>query len=121
VSAPAERPRPATYLPDLAGLAQVQPDKLGHHTAMNVAGARVIVLAFAAGATLADHRTPFPLLLQALDGHLDITADGQRYSLRPGALLHLDASVVHAVEAREPSRLCLFLLGAGTDGHGTIR
>jgi quercetin dioxygenase-like cupin family protein len=113
VNAPRDEAAPATYLPDLAGLAPVQSGKLGHHTAMNVPGARVIVLAFETGGTLADHRTPFPLLLQALDGYLDITADGEHYALRPGALLHLEASVVHAVEAREPSRLCLFLLGAG--------
>jgi quercetin dioxygenase-like cupin family protein len=95
---------------DLRALAPIEPGKLGHHVALDAGGARVIVLAFEAGHVLKEHRAPRPLLLQAIDGHLRLTATGETHDLRPGGLLFLDASVVHAVEAVEPSRLALTLL-----------
>lgn len=100
-----------TAIEDLRALAPIEAGKLGHHTALEASGVRVIVLAFERGHQLREHRTPHPLLLQAVDGYLRITSNDHVIDLRPGGLVHLPASVPHAVEAVEPSRLSLTLLG----------
>ena len=101
-----------TSIPDLLALAPVEPGALGHHTVLDTDSARVIVLAFEQGHLMKEHRAPRPLLLQAIDGHLRITADGRTVELQPGGLLYLPASLPHAVEAVLPSRLSLTLLGS---------
>ncbi|MDN5750888.1 MAG: cupin domain-containing protein, partial [Pseudonocardia sp.] len=100
-----------TAIEDLRASAPIEAGKLGHHTVLETAGARVIVLAFERGHHMKEHRAPRPLLLQAVDGHLRITAAERTVDLRPGGLMHLPASMPHAVEAVEPSRLSLILLG----------
>jgi quercetin dioxygenase-like cupin family protein len=99
-----------TVVSDLLQRAPVEPGKLGHHTALETAGARVIVLAFPDGHVLKEHSAPRPIIMQALDGVLRVTAAGQTHDLRPGDLIHLAASVPHAVEALANSRLSLTLL-----------
>jgi quercetin dioxygenase-like cupin family protein len=101
-----------TSIPDLLAMAPVEPGKLGHHTVLDTDSARVIVLAFEHGHHMKEHKAPRPLLVQAIDGHLRITAEGRTVELRPGGLLYLPASLPHAVEALSPSRLCLTLLGS---------
>jgi len=71
----------------------------------------VVVLTFAAGHVLEEHRAPKTLLMQALDGRLRVTAGGRVTELVPGALLRLDASLMHEVEALEESRLMLIMVG----------
>jgi quercetin dioxygenase-like cupin family protein len=100
-----------TAIEDLLAVAPIEAGRLGHHTVLATPSARVVVLAFDRGHLMKEHRAPRPLLLQALDGHLRITADDRTVDLRPGGLLYLPASVTHAVEAVQPSRLCLTLLG----------
>ena len=63
-----------------------------------------------AGQVLTEHTAAVPALLQVLDGHLRITADGRTVDLRPGGLVHLAARLPHTVEAVEPSRLQLTML-----------
>ncbi|WP_370936571.1 cupin domain-containing protein [Amycolatopsis sp. cg13] len=96
---------------DLLALAPIEAGKLGHHTVLDAEGVRVIVLAFEQGHVLKEHRAPRALLLQALDGHLRLTAAGETVDLRPGGLVHLPPSMPHAVEAVADSRLSLTLLG----------
>lgn len=96
---------------DLRALAPIEPGKLGHNTVLKTDAARVIVLAMERGYRLTEHRTPRPLLLQAVDGCLQVTVADRVVDLRPGGVLYLPASMLHEVEALEPSRLSLTLLG----------
>ena len=49
--------------------------------------------------------------MQALDGHLRVTAAGRTVDLLPGGLIRLDALLHHEVEAVGDSRLMLTLIG----------
>ena len=80
---------------------------LGHSTVLNTPDVRIIVLAFAAGHILKQHAAPFTLLMQALDGHLLVTSDGQELDLRPGGLIRMDPRLPHSVQAYVDSRLML--------------
>lgn len=104
-------PAPVTFVADVRAGAAVEPGRLGHTTVLSSPDVRVVVLTFEAGHVMKEHRAPKTLLMQALDGRLRITAGGQVTELVPGALLRLDASLTHEVEALEASRLMLTLIG----------
>ena len=78
---------PLTFLADLFDLAPVPQSGLGHSTVISAPDVRVIVLAFSAGHILKQHAAPFTLLMQALDGHLLVTSNGEEMDLRPGGLI----------------------------------
>ena len=98
-------------LVDVLADVPVEPGKLGHHTLLNAGGVRVIALSFDEGHELREHRAPHPILLQALDGHLRVIADDLTYDLLPGSVLYLPAGLPHAVDAVEPSRLTITMVG----------
>jgi quercetin dioxygenase-like cupin family protein len=91
--------------------APIVPGKVGHHTVLSVGEARVIALSFDRGQHMKEHRSHHPLILQALDGHVQVTAAGQTLDLRPGALMYLPNALAHSVEALAPSRVTLTPLG----------
>jgi quercetin dioxygenase-like cupin family protein len=102
---------PTSFVADVRDGAEPGPRGLGHSTVLSSPDVRVVVLTFEAGHVMKEHRAPKTLLLQALDGRLRITAGGEVTELVPGALLRLEASLLHEVEALEPSRLMLTLVG----------
>jgi quercetin dioxygenase-like cupin family protein len=101
----------AVTLIDVLTDAPIESGKLGHHTVLSVGGLRVIALTFDRGQQMREHRTHHPVLLQALDGHVRVTADGRVHDLRPGVLLYLPDAQPHSVEALEPSRITLTPIG----------
>jgi quercetin dioxygenase-like cupin family protein len=99
-----------TIITDLLDAAPIEEGRLGHHTVLKAGDVRVVVLAFEAGHTLNDHSSPKTLLMQALDGELGVTADGEMFTLVPGAIVRLDAGVRHEVHAVTDARLMLTLI-----------
>jgi quercetin dioxygenase-like cupin family protein len=69
------------------------------------------VLTFPAGQVMKDHAAPKTILLQALDGHLRVTADGDVTDLLPGGVIRIEKLIRHQVEAVAESRLMLTLVG----------
>jgi quercetin dioxygenase-like cupin family protein len=97
-------------LADVANLVSIQPDATVSRTVLQAEGARVVPFSFDAGQVLTEHTAAVPALLQVLDGHLRITADGRTVDLHPGGLVHFAARLPHAVEVVGPSRLQLTML-----------
>ncbi|MEO8557149.1 MAG: cupin domain-containing protein [Actinomycetota bacterium] len=97
-------------LSDVASLVDIQSEATVSRTVLQAEGARIVLFSFDAGQVLTEHTAAVPALLQVLDGHLRITADGRTVDLRPGGLVHLAARLPHAVEAVEPSWLQLTML-----------
>ena len=102
---------PLTVFDDVRANSAVVPGRLGHTVVLESPGVRVLVLTFEAGPVLKEHRVPKILLMQALEGHLRVTAGGQVTDLVPFGLLRLDAALPHEVEALEESRLMLTQIG----------
>lgn len=103
--------KPAMHdLTDVASLVEIQPDATVSRTVLQAEGARVVLFSFDTGQVLTEHTAAVPALLQVLEGHLRITADGRTVDLLPGGFVHLAARLPHAVEAVEPSRLQLTML-----------
>lgn len=101
-----------TALDDLGALAPVQPEATVSRTVLRADGATVVLFAFDAGQELTEHTAAVPVLLQVLDGHLVVGAEGRTVDLRPGGVVHLGARVPHTVEAPTASRLVLTMLHA---------
>lgn len=99
-----------TAVHGLPSLVDPGADKPGVQRVMVADGARVVVFEFAAGQGLKEHTAAFPILVQAVAGHLQFTADGRTIDLRPGDLAHLSARLPHAVHAVTAATLQLVML-----------
>lgn len=74
-------------------------------------GASVIRLAFQAGQVMREHSAPRPILVQVLEGHITFSIGDEALDLPRGAIVHVDARVMHEVTALEDSHLLLILCG----------
>lgn len=101
-----------TDLSELAPLVEVQPESTVSRTVLRGQGLRVVLFAFDAGQVLTEHTAAMPVVLQTLEGHLRITADGRTVDLVPGGVVHLSTRLPHEVEAVEPSKLALLMMDA---------
>lgn len=99
-----------TDLADLAPLVAVQPEATVSRTVLRAEGVRIVLFAFDAGQVLTEHTAAVPVLLQVLEGHLRVTADGRDVDLRPGGVVHLGTRLPHAVEAVTATKLALVML-----------
>lgn len=103
-------PTDMIYVHDLAAKAEVAEDSTVSRTVVKAEGMRLVLFAFDAGQELTEHTAAVPVLVQALDGAFDFTADGRTVDLRPGDVVHLRTRVPHAVLAREAGRLLLTMI-----------
>ncbi len=99
-----------TDLPDVRSLVEVADDSTVSRTVLKADGARLVLFSFDVGQELTEHTAAMPVLLQALDGRLSVTAAGRTVELVPGGVVHLTARLPHAVRALEPTRLLLTML-----------
>jgi quercetin dioxygenase-like cupin family protein len=107
-----ETDAPMTYLPRVADLVSVAEGSTVSRTVLKGEGANLVLFSFDAGEELSEHTAAMPVLLQALDGRLEVSADGRTVELVPGDVIHLGTRVPHSVRALEPSRLLLTMITA---------
>jgi quercetin dioxygenase-like cupin family protein len=74
------------------------------------AGGNVTLFAFDAGQGLTEHTSPFDALVLVLEGRFTLTIGGNPVDATAGTLVQMPASVPHAVDAIEPSRMLLMML-----------
>lgn len=109
---------PITLIADVAAQAPIKPGAVTPASVLKIGPFSVIVFAFDAGVELREHYAPVPVLLQVLDGRVQVDAGQESVALTPGDLLHIAADVRHRVVAAEPSHLQLTVLGTGHDPVG---
>ena len=97
-------------LADVASMVDVAADSTVSRTVLKAEGVRLVLFAFDAGQELTEHTAAMPVLLQALSGVFDITADGRTVEISPGDVMHLGTRLPHSVVAKEPGRLLLTML-----------
>ncbi|HET7742069.1 MAG TPA: cupin domain-containing protein [Mycobacterium sp.] len=71
---------------------------------------KVVNLAFAEGALLADHSSQHPILVQVLSGDVEFTCAGETTRIGAGGLMSVDGGAVHAVRAIAPTSLTVTFL-----------
>ena len=75
----------------------------------NADGLRVVLFAFDTGERLTDHAATVPAVVQVIKGHLEMTLGDEKMEIEPGSWVHMDAHLVHALVALEPSVVILTL------------
>ena len=106
---------PAEALP-LELLIQPTAQGIASRVLAKASGGNLTLFAFDAGQGLSEHSTPFDALVMVLAGSLRLTIGGRAVSATPGTVVRMPATVPHAVEAVEPSRMLLLMLRDGAAG-----
>ncbi len=75
----------------------------------NADGLRVVLFAFDTGEQLTDHAATVPAVVQVLKGRLEMTLGDEKVEIDPGSWVHMDAHLIHALVALEPSVVILTL------------
>ena len=99
-----------TDLQDVAAMVAVNEGATVSRTVMHAEGVRLVLFSFDTDEYLSEHTTAMPVLLFALEGALEIEADGRVVVLKPGDVIHFGTRLPHAVRALEPSKLALYML-----------
>ncbi|WP_432117624.1 cupin domain-containing protein [Streptomyces sp. bgisy032] len=73
---------------------------------------RVVGFAFAAGQELTEHTSALPVVIQVVQGRLDLVLGRQKTEAFPGSWIRLPARLPHTVRAVEPSIMLLTMLPA---------
>lgn len=105
-----------TFLPALGDLVEVVPDATVSRTVLRGQGARVVLFGFDTGQELSEHTAAVPILIQVLDGRLQVGSGDRRIELIAGGLVHIAAREPHDVLALEPSRMVLTMLDPRSSG-----
>ena len=102
-----ERTTPVmTDLQDVAAMVAVNEGATVSRTVMHAEGVRLVLFSFDTDEYLSEHT----VLLFAMEGSLEIEADGRVVVLKPGDVIHFGTRLPHAVRALEPSKLALYML-----------
>ncbi|HVZ22713.1 MAG TPA: AraC family ligand binding domain-containing protein [Vicinamibacterales bacterium] len=123
-TAPHRRPHPqamaAAYLEfDLAREIEElhrEPDWATGHNAKTLVkydDLRIVLTALRAHTRMPDHQTDGRIAIQAVQGQIQVRAEGRTFDLPAGRLLTLDRGVVHAVEALADSAFLLTIAWPG--------
>jgi quercetin dioxygenase-like cupin family protein len=88
--------------------------KRGIHsqTLSNADGVELVLFAFAAGEQLSPHTSARAAIMHVLSGEADLTAGDETFEAHAGSRLRMAADVRHAVVARTPLVMALYLLPA---------
>lgn len=86
------------------------PGGIASRVLVKASGGNVTLFAFDAGQGLSEHTTPFDALVMVLEGLMVLTIGGKPIEAFPGTVVLMPASVPHALEAREPSRMLLTMV-----------
>ncbi|MDA0312448.1 MAG: cupin domain-containing protein [Gemmatimonadetes bacterium] len=70
-------------------------------------GGVMTLFAFAEGEGLTEHATPHDATVQILEGEVPITVGGSDHQVRTGDMLHLPATVPHALHGTGPFKMLL--------------
>jgi quercetin dioxygenase-like cupin family protein len=99
-----------------------EPVRDGHRqmTVYHKASVSLIVFDFEAGGRLMAHQADAEVMIQAIDGVLEVWTPTRTYRLPAGSLLVLDPGVTHDVFAAEESRMLLTVArSTGRDAEGS--
>ena len=61
----------------------------------------VTVFAFDKNEGLSEHTAPFDAMVQVIDGTLELTIDGELFTLTKGNMIIMPANIPHALHAKE--------------------
>ncbi|GGY09728.1 cupin domain-containing protein [Streptomyces anandii] len=109
---------PATVIHDLAAELPVSEDGTLSHVLYRDDRLRVVGFAFDEGEELTEHTSALPVVIQVIEGRLELVLGEEKTEARPGTWIHLPARLPHTVRATEPSVMLLTMLPAPRSEEG---
>lgn len=94
----------------LADLVAYQPGSVVSRVIFRNEGGVMTLFAFAEGEGLTEHSSPHDAVVQVLDGRVRITVGDGEHEVAAGEMLHLPASVPHALQGGPAFKMLLTLL-----------
>lgn len=70
----------------------------------------VTVFAFDKNEGLSEHTAPFDAMVQVIDGVLELTIDGEMFTLTKGNMIIMPANIPHALHAKEKFKMVLTMI-----------
>lgn len=103
----------------LAELVRYQPGSVVSRVLLRTEGGVMTLFAFAEGEGLTEHSTPHDATVHVLEGAVRITVGDRDHDLLTGDILHLPASVPHALHGGPPFKMLLTLLKKPRGSEGS--
>ena len=103
---------PYAFFPDLAAEATIPSRGIHSQTLSREGGVELVLFAFAAGEALEEHTAARPAIIHVLTGEAEITLGEDHHPAGPGAWMWMPTRLPHAVRARTPLVMALYLLPA---------
>lgn len=104
--------KPYVFFADLLAEAPIPDRGIHSQTLSREGGVELVLFAFAAGESLAEHTAARPAIIHILSGEAEVTLDGERLEARSGSWMRMSARLPHALLARTPVVMALYLLPA---------
>lgn len=99
-----------TLFRDLLAEAPIPARGIHSQTMSDEGGVELVLFAFAQGERLSEHTSARPAIIHILAGEADLTAGDQAIVGGPGTWLRMAAGTRHAINARTPLVMALYLL-----------
>ena len=99
-----------TIYPDLLAEAPIPARGIHSQTVSDEGGVELVLFAFAAGERLSEHTSARPAIIHILAGEAELTAGELAVDGAPGTWLRMAAGTRHAIVARTPLVMALYLL-----------
>jgi len=96
----------------LADLVEYSKDSIVSKTILDKSAGTITLFAFDKGQKLSEHTVPYDAVVQVLDGHGQLTIDGQEKQVAAGEIIIMPGDVPHAVTAREKFKMLLTMIRA---------
>ena len=114
--APEQTGLPPAQPVELVALVAYQDGAVVSRTLVKKSGGSVTVFAFDVGQALSEHTAPFDVIVQVLDGDVDMTVGGNQVRTHAGQTVLLPAGIPHALSARTKFKMVLIMVrdSAGT-------
>ncbi|MFC4463907.1 cupin domain-containing protein [Streptomyces xiangluensis] len=103
---------PATVISNLAAELPLPEDGTLSRVLYRDDRLRVVGFAFATGQELTEHTSALPVVVQVVQGHLELVLGDEKTEAQPGSWIHLPARLPHTVRATEPTLMLLTMLPA---------
>jgi len=101
---------PFTYVEDLRAAVPIPENGTLSRTVYNDDQVKVIAFGFAEGQELSAHTASTPAMLQFLEGEMEVKLGTEKMTAKPGTFIHMSAMLEHALKAKKPSVMVLYLL-----------
>lgn len=106
--------KPYALFADLVVEAPIPARGILSQTLSNEAGIELLLFAFAAGEQLSEHTSARPAIIHVLSGEGDLTVAGDSIQVAPGTWVRMEPDTTHALVARSPLVMALYLLPRST-------